>query len=309
MDALAPVTLDPDELLLLRLSVGPGAERGAPFAPLGVAPAPAAIERGARSLIARGLLDRRSRRPHRELVRRLLAVAQPDLRLTLALATAPPELDLYGRASRFVAHREEAGAHVLGPVQEDVDVRDEVLPRLVARGAAGDFFATDLDLAEAALALALGREGPSPLPRLVAVAAALDVLEALVPGPAVALAPTSPGVPRASPRPALAGDALAAAGASLVARGLASSRGDTLALRPDLAPVAAALAAGRHRVLTRLDFVATGTRVEAVALVEVPGSLFALSPRATGGLALAELDARALAARVDATLRAGLQPK
>ena len=88
---LAPpetIELSTDEVLLLRYTCELTFDEESAFGPLGEHPEPERLQKSARALIDRGLADRKTYRPHRELLRRLLAVAQPDCRIIL-LAAGP----------------------------------------------------------------------------------------------------------------------------------------------------------------------------------------------------------------------------
>lgn len=268
-----PVELDRAELGFLRFVANMSAE---PESPLAAIPVPARAEdtrAGRESLIDRGLVDARSLRPDRELIRRLLVVSEPDARIRLLAQSNGADaslIDAFERAGAHVQIQPIAGGLRLAPVQDEAELLEEVRRRLPVRGSAGDFVSLELD-AEEYLAFSL----------LAARAAHRH------------LRPDSEAVLAAR---------LSGALHRLIDKNLATEREGVLRLRPFLDDLARAIASRSRLVLVRNDFGVHEWLTRDVTLVAVPGSLFQLHAARGRGVSIAELDVEHLQEALRETL-------
>ncbi len=241
---------------------------------------PTRFEADARALAKKGLVDRRDFRPGRDLLRRMLVVAQPDSRLTRT-DVAPEQVravaNFYERAGVWVEHRRSHGVNHLGPVLEAADVVDELVRGFSPRRSSGDFVRLELDSDEAitfallAQAADLGLDW-APAPHY-ALNAAHDILCV-----GHSEAPTGLGTRR------LSAAAQERALQSLEQKGICLGK-QRLHLKPFLRDLGAGLAARTRTILARNG---AGEPKEA-SLLLVPGSLFWLTLGPEGG-AVVELD-------------------
>jgi hypothetical protein len=252
-----PIELTTEEVSLLRFTCDLVFDEESAFGPLMERRDQEVLRRSARTLVEKGFADPKTYRPHRELLRRLLVVAQPDCRIIL-LAAGPGRgerlLDVYGRAGAFVSYVRSGFDHRLGPPLELVDVFDDVLSCFTPRRSTGDFIDLELTSIEY-LAFAGGG------------AAGKETRESFTQFP-----PPSE-------------EELARAREELAKKG---------ALRGYLHDLAIGLAHRTRHVLTRIDFGAEDWFVRDATLVHVPGSLFWLRPRHEGGIHVRELDLEGL---------------
>ncbi len=297
VDPAQPIELSADELLLLRLTCELAADEESPLGPIDVDVDPDRLETGARSLVKRKLADRRTYRPHRELVRRLLVVSEPDSRIVL-LHTGPAQaeriLDLYVRAGAHVAYRRTGGSYSFGPPLEDVDVRDEIRSNFKPRRSTGDFVELTMTAAEyfafGAFAREVALKGQASLdaaPERSAVDATMEGT-ILMPGRRARFAPGDDvAMPRLTVPDEKTWDAALEA---LAAKGVLSKSDDGWSLRSPLFDLARGLATKHRYVLTRFDFGPSDWFVRDATLVPVPGSIFWLRTTTDGGLSITELD-------------------
>lgn len=266
---------------------------------------PAALEASARSLVAKGLANEKTYRPHREVVRRVLVAAQPDSRIVL-LAAGPGSgerlLDIYVRAGAFVRYTRSGDAHRFGPPLEYVDVFDEVLSHFVSRASTGDFidlrlsppeyFAFSSAATELAQIKATGQSNVRLDSRRPARHLGDSTMDGavLMPGGRTRFGPGDP--PSLLPVPNE--DEWNAAIHGLAEKGVIAKIGATYQLRGYLHDLALGLATRTRHVLTRFDFGGPSWFVRDATLVPVPGSLFWIRPTHEGGLRIREVDRPAL---------------
>ncbi len=288
-----PIELTTDEILLLRFTCELAIDEESAFGPLVDRQDPEVLRRSARSLVDKGLADRKTYRPHRELLRRLLVVSQPDCRIIL-LAAEPGRgerlLDLYGRAGAYVPYARAGLDHRLGPPLELVDVYDEIVANFTPRRSTGDFIDLRLTSLEylafsaAATELAQKKSKGAVNVRLDSDRPVEGMGDTTLDG--AILQPRSLSLP--SPKDWAAGlHGLAEKGAIVKA-------GETYQLRGYLHDLAIGLANRTRHVLTRIDFGAGDWFVRDTTLVHVPGSLFWLRQTKDGGLAIREVDPEGL---------------
>lgn len=296
------IELTTDEIQLLRFTCDLIVEDEAAFGPLHGRPAPKVLQKSAETLVSRGLADKKTYRPHRELVRRLLIAAQPDARIILLEAgpgTGERLLDVYVRAGAFVHHSRNGDVHRIGPPLEYVDVFDEVLSHFTARVTSGDFIDLHLTPAEyyafstAAVELAHQKaQGQrnvrleSALPAKVAGDSSMDGA-VLMPGQRNRFVP-GPDAVSLLAVPDEIGWKAALHG--LLDKGAIARNGSTYLMRGYLHDLALGLANRTRHVLTRFDFGGEDWFVRDATLVPVPGSLFWLRTTHDGGLRIRELD-------------------
>lgn len=315
------ITLFGDELLFLRFTAELEADSESPFGALPASPDPEVLHSAVQSLARRHLADPRNLRPHREALRRLLIVAQPDARVVLLRAGAGQGerlLDLYERAGAFVRYSKHGDSHRFGPPLELVDVHDEIAGMFVPRRSTGDFVRFRLGPAEhyafslLAAELVGRREGrgsghgiglrpPSHTDPAV-FDPTMDGAIAL-PGRRVSRAELG-GEPRRArihtPEGAAASieaptsETWNEALQGLVRKNVVFRAHDQFELRPYLHDLAAGVMTQARHVLTRFDFGAEHWIVRDATFVPVRGSLFLLRATRDGGLEVRELDAAGL---------------
>jgi hypothetical protein len=315
VSGLETLELSGEELMLVRLSSALAGEEESPLPPLESRPDAARLESSARSLVKRGLADRRSYRPHREILRRILVVAQPDARVVL-LAVGPGQaerrIDVYERAQVFVSYQRQGDRHRFGPPLEFVDLHDEVAAHFTARRSTGDFIALDLDPPEYAVFSAAARnlatrgKGRSArLERDMPLTGLNDTSldgAVLMPGKSSRFVPG--GGPEGAPRIPISAIEWQAAIGRLEKKGVLQAEEGGHHLRPFLHDLADGLTRRTRYVLTRFDYGEGDWIVRDAIFVPVDGSLFLLKPTREQGLTIRELDAakleRALKAAIEA---------
>lgn len=303
IDPGSALDLSGDELLLLRLTCELATDDESPLKPVALDVDADRLERGARSLVRRGLADRRTYRPHRELVRRLLVVSEPDARIVLLHAgpgRAERVLDNYVRAGAYVMYQRSGEHHTFGPPLQMVDVLDEIRARFSPRRSTGDFIRLELTPAEYYALVCFSKElvlhdagrldGTRP-PR-----SKLDTTmdgAVLMPG---RRARFSPGEAAATAGSLAIPDEAAwrAALRSLQAKDVLGRDGADWVLRNYLRDLARGIATKTRFVLTRFDFGPGDWFVRDATLIPVPGSVFWLRGTRGGNLAISEVDAEGL---------------
>ncbi|MFO0727428.1 MAG: hypothetical protein U1E65_26865 [Myxococcota bacterium] len=265
-----------------------------------------ALERAAKRMVDRALADPETLRPHRELVRRLLIVSQPDARVVLLERDgdgARRALEYYERAGAFVSYKRDAEDHDLGAPSDLEEVLRQVEDHLPTRGSFGDFIDFTLDSAEYfAFSLFAGEllrrqrergyETKLPTSKVKVRGLARPPREALDDeGTPIAQLfsrlPRGPSLRRSAPD-------WEEAIASLEAKDLVHKSGDQIRLRPFVHDLAIALAAKHRLVLTRFDFGAEDWIVRDATLVPVPGSLFSVRAVSADTIRVVELTKEAL---------------
>ncbi len=312
IDPGSEIELSDDELLLLRLTCELTTDDESPLGPLRPEVDPQQLENGARTLVRRGLADRRTYRPHREVVRRLLVVSEPDARVVLLHAApghAERVLDVYLRAGAFVSYRRSGASHFVGPPLEQVDVLDEVRARFSPRRSTGDFIKLDLTPAEYYALVCFAKElvlhgeaemGPKRPARSVFDPTMDGAV--LMPG---RRARFTPGESAETTGNLAIPDEAAwrAALDALVEKDVLSKDRNNWILRSYLWDLARGIATKTRFVLTRFDFGPGDWYVRDATLIPVPGSVFWLRTVGKKGLAINEVDAagleRAMASAVD----------
>lgn len=270
----------------------------------------AALERGARTLVDRGLADAGTLRPQRELSRRLRIVSDPDARVLLLERDAQGArrvLEYYERAGAFVSYSAQSGTHTLGAPTELEAVLRQITTRLPTRASRGDFVDFTVSASEYfALSLFAGQtcaaaredslashrsrtrvavEGEEPSTFRDGVAL-LDRLE-------------DEGTPigqlfaHAPPQPA--GQSWDATVRALVDKNVLAQEGQRFRLRPYLRDLALALGTKHRTVLTRFDFGADDWIVRDATLIPVPGSLFVVRAVEPDVIRIAEMTSDDLA--------------
>lgn len=305
----ASVTLSSDELAVLAFTGDLAASEESPWAAAGD-PGEHALERGARTLVSRGLADAGTLRPQRELARRLRVVADPDARVLLLEQDTQGSrrvLEYFERAGAFVAYGHKNGEHSLSAPLELEAVLRQITGRLPTRASRGDFvdftvsaseyFALSLFAGQTCAAaredsLALHRararvdvEGaePSVLTRGVSPLAALEDEGT----PISQLFGHLPPVPR--------GQSWDATVRALVDKNVLAQDGPRFKLRPYLRDLALALGTKHRTVLTRFDFGAEDWIVRDATLIPVPGSLFVVRAVEPDVIRIAEMTSDDLA--------------
>ncbi len=295
----ATVELEPDELLCLRLALELYGDRHCPFVAL-EAVSEDRLARAARTLVQRGLVDKKRFRPDRDLTRRLLVVSEPDARIVL-MAAGPAGVqrlvDLYERTGVYVQHAAVGRSHALGPVLEAVEIFQDLVRRFSPRSAAGDFIDLQLDgpqhFAFMCFAQAASLDGGTGvLTTEVPTAPLQTTLDGLVLGPDKKLPSASTmQLPEAPDdegwREALHG---------LLQMDAIRRSKEGFVIKPYLRDLAMGLVKDTRHVLTRFDYLEKDWDSRNATFVAVPGSLFSLNSRPEGGLRVRELRARDLKA-------------
>lgn len=308
-----PLILSGEEVLFVRLASALNSDEESPLDPLGTTPDEPLLERSGRMLFERKLLDAKTMRPHREVVRRLLVVGQPDSRIVLLRAGAGQGerlMDLYGRSGAFVHFVKSGDKYRFGPPLEILDVLDEVVRIFSPRRSTGDFVELRLTPHESFAFVFLASELVAGLRNGAAVARLSRtpppqrkqsaMLDHSIDG-----ALLLPGKRISRLSPALFGeDALASPVPSdiewigalegLLKKDVLYASGDGFELRPYLRDLAIGLMTQNRHVLTRFDFGARDWVVRDVTFVPVSGSVFSVRATREGGMGVKELDARAL---------------
>lgn len=273
-----PVALSKAELGFLRFVSSMTAEEESPLAALALPSRAEETRAGREALIERGLVEARSLRPDRELVRRLLVVCEPDARVRLVSLRSHEEtilVDAFERAGAHVQLERAGDGLSFAPAEDETELRDRIRKQLPVRGSTGDFVRLELDR-EAYLAFSL--------------LAARSAYERLRPDSEALLTQRLGGGLRA-----------------LMEMDLAFERDGTPMLRPFLEDLGRALATKSRLHLVRTDFGAEEWLTRDVTFISVPGSLFQLHVTPTRGVMIAELDApsleRALADTLEPPLR------
>ncbi|MCK6548284.1 hypothetical protein L6R52_20725 [Myxococcota bacterium] len=315
------LVLSSDEVLHLRLAVPLDAGEGSPFGPVDRAPAAVRLAKAKATLVARGLVDPSTARPDREVLRRLLIVAQPDARIVLLRAGAGQGerlIDAYHRAGAYVRHHRHGDRHHLGAPEEHVHVVDAIVRAFAPRRSSGDFVRFELGAAEhAVLSVLVGEsaardradaDGPLALDR-----PGSDVLDPSIDGaiilPGRRIARVAPSLVGGGARPEVpSGDAWRAALDALARKDVLHAVDGGWALRPYLRDLALGLFSERRHVLTRFDFPGGDWVVRDATFVPVAGSVFLLRATPAGGLAVRELDASTLFEAVDEATRESASP-
>jgi hypothetical protein len=166
-----PFSLSREELMLLRFTCDLSAQEESPLGPVDAIDEPELLDQAAKTLAARHLIDLKSYRPDRELLRRLLIVSEPDARIVMLRYGSDRrhrEIDAYERASALVSYRREGERHELGPPRDLDSVLKDILAFFKPRRSRGDFVDLSLDpseyLAFSILAANLARSSGTPLP-------------------------------------------------------------------------------------------------------------------------------------------------
>lgn len=300
-----------DELHLLRFTCELSAEEESPLGPMRALEDEGALAGAARSLIERSLVDRGTLRPHREVVRRLLIVSQPDARIVLMRSDrggARRELDFYERAGAFVAYKKRTDRCSIGRPRDFDFVFEELLRLLPARRSFGDFVDVQLGAVEYfAFSLLAGDLAGKKRPEGRDDSTLRNV--ALGPGGQVELQTQlgDEGTPihqLLSRLPVERGRTTPGRGdwdraiQTLLDRELINKTGDGYQLRPYLHDLAMGLALRHRVVLTRFDFGAEDWIVRDATLIPVPGSLFLVRAVKEGAIRIVELNRDTLAAAV-----------
>lgn len=302
------VMLSRDELHLLRFTCELSADEESPLGPVRALEDEGALEHAARSLIARGLVDVATLRPHREVVRRLLIVSRPDARVVLMRSDgggARRELDLYQRAGAFVPYKRRGERHVLGKPRDFEAVAEEVLRALPTRRSFGDYVDFSLGPTEYfAFSLLAGDLAGKVKTGAAEPDADRSTIRNLGLGPGGFDVPLSVGLgdegtpihQLLSKLPVERGRSVPGrqdwdrAIAALLDKELITRHGDGYRLRPFLHDLAIGLALRHRVVLTRFDFGADDWIVRDATLVPVPGSLFLVRAVREGAIRIVELD-------------------
>lgn len=306
-----PLLLSADEVIYFRHAGALSADEESPFGPLEKGtPDGALLEK---ALLDRRLIDAKTRRPHREVLRRMLIVAQPDARIVL-LRAGPGQgerlMDLYGRAGAFVRYSKHGEKHRFGPPLEILDVLDEVVRLFTPRRSTGDFVEFRLAPHEGyaftvlAMELVAGLRNGSATARLSKTppparedSALLDHSidgAVLIPGKRIArLSPELFGEGLFS-RPVPSDSEWLLALEGLIKKDVIHAVSDGFELRPYLRDLAVGLMTQNRHVLTRFDFGSHDWVVRDATFVPVSGGVFTVRATRDGGLSVKELDSKIL---------------
>ncbi len=303
------VALSSDELAVLSFTGDLHAVEESPLR-LPQANEDGALERGARTLVDRGLADAVTLRPQRELSRRLRIVSDPDARVLLLERDTRGTrrvLEYFERAGAFVGYSGKDGEHRLSAPIELEAVLRQVTSRLPTRASRGDFVDFTVSASEYfALSLFAGQtcaaaredslsshsarsrvrvegEEPSTLRDGVRLSAELED-EGTPIGQMFAHAPPAP-----------AGQSWDATVRALVDKNVLAQEGMRFRLRPYLRDLALALGTKHRTVLTRFDFGADDWIVRDATLIPVPGSLFVVRAVEPDVIRIAEMTSDDLA--------------
>jgi hypothetical protein len=299
LDASDTITLSSDEVLYLRGRLGLKGREESPFGHLEGEIDAQAEARILSVLAQRGLADSRSQRGHREVIRRLLIVAEPDSRVVL-LRAGPAQgerlVDLYQRAGAFVAYARHQDRHRFGSPLELLDVVDEVCSYFSPNSSSSAAIDLILDPAEhfafsilAQDVVARKRDGKIvrrhslELPDGQGTSALDPSMDGavLIPGKR---GPVAPAI-----RPTA--DAWRSAILQLKLKNIVSEDESGLELRALFQDLALSLATDSRHVLTVFDFRSKEWDVKDVSFVSVGELVFILRTHADGALALKEVDA------------------
>jgi hypothetical protein len=307
-DLSGPAGLSADELALLAFT---GDLAATEESPLGAAArgTDVALERGAQTLVDRGLADAGTLRPHRELARRLRVVADPDARVLLLERDADGTrrlLEYYERAGAFVPYALVEGLHTLGPPVDLETVLRQVTQRLPTRASRGDFVDFTVSASEyfalslfAGQTCAAAREDSLAFHRARGRVAVEGAASPLGEGPPSSMYLEEEGTPIGQlfahlppPPRAPSWDSTVR---SLVDKNVLAADGGRFKLRPYLRDLALALGTKHRTVLTRFDFGADDWIVRDATLIPVPGSLFIVRAMEADTIRIAEMTTEDLA--------------
>jgi hypothetical protein len=318
LDVAAGFRLSPAELQLLAFTGDLHAEEESPLEIHERYDDTRALERAARRMVDRALADPETLRPHRELVRRLLILSQPDARVVLIERDqhgARRALEFYERAGAYVPYRFEGGEHDLGAPRAIDDVLREIAERLPTRGSFGDFVDITLSSAEY-FAFSLfagellrrmrerGNEPKLPTSKIKITGLSRPPRDELDDeGTPIAQLftrlPEARQLRRGAPDWERAIEALSK-------KDLIQRTGDQLRLRPFVQDLAVALAAKHRLVLTRFDFGAEDWIVRDATLVPVPGSLYSVRAVGPDTIRVVELTREALELIAERAIRSDI---
>lgn len=321
--------LTTDELHLLRFTCDVSTADESPLGRLVPILDSGVLEQAARSLIARGLADRGTFRPERELSRRLLIISQPDARIVLMDAGptgGDRVLDVYERAGAYAPYRAIADGHELWEPQELEVITQRVLRRFRPRVSMGDFFDFTLSTTEyfafSILAGDLSRRRRRAAsrgdakqsgrirvqePRGRAPKRRISQSEIEGPGAPISGVFHDEGTPihgllrrmpaELSNDPRVPDEAAwNRALDALEAKDIITRSADLYALRPALHDLALGLSTQRRSVLTRFDFGADDWIARDATFIDVPGSLFVVRALKEQAIRIIELDVAGLEA-------------
>ncbi len=315
----ATYELTAPEVLLVRMTCGLyGGDHGA-FVPPEAPPEAELLETGARALVRRGLADRKTFRPDRELVRRMLVVAEPDARVVM-LAVKPGlaerAVDIYERAGAFVRYQKKSGKQLFGPVEDSRAVAKQLRLQFKPRRSTGDFVHFQLDAAEhyafavfcrdrALSPKRRGRIRPANEPPTGPLDTSIDGAVLHPDKKTFALGEIA-GL-QSLPVPGQAGWERALE--SLVEKNIIEEKNGGHQLRPFLDDLAQGIFERERFVITRFDYESESPSVRDATVVPVPGSLFRLRSVGRTGLRVDELDRRSFSRLVASVLRPPRKPK
>ena len=274
-------------------------------------------ETGNLQAVAQGLLDRKlvqekSFRPTRELLRRLLIASQPDARVVLMRSEQHVHealFEVYERAHVYMPYRCSKQEHELDSPIEEKEVFNKIKNFFSPRGSTGDLIRIDMNLAEyfvfSVLAGDLQKKQARKKRRVIANSPTNDeraISHTRGRGPSVIVSNTvdEEGTPirgmlRDLP-PELGSQASIpspkhweAALDRLIADDIVVEKNNRHSLRPYLHDLAEGLSSQRRYVLTRFDFVMEDWIVRDASFITVPGSIFKLQAEAGGRVQIREL--------------------
>jgi hypothetical protein len=266
----------------------------------------------AQGLVDRDLVQAKTFRPARELLRRLLIASQPDARVVLMrseLQTHEALFEAYERANVYMPYQKRAGQYWLGEPIDEEDVFKRINRNFSPRGAQGDLISLNMSLSEyfvfSALAGDLKRRKKKHSERVIAGptssnSRAINHVQGR--GPSVVISSTvdDDGTPirgmlRDMP-PELGSDVSIPSVKNweealdrLIEADIVVEKGNRHSLRPYLHDLADGLTSQRRYILTRFDFVMEDWIVRDASFVTVPGSVFKLQAGAQGRMAIQEM--------------------
>lgn len=317
------------EVNLLRFTCDLYADEQSPLGPILVMEESSSLERAAASLVTRGLVDKGTFRPNRELVRRLLIVSEPDARIVLveAQSTGSQRLvDSYIRAGACVQYRRIDDGHEVDAPTELEDLQETLLRRFSPRRSTGDFVDFSLSSTEYfAFSILAGdlvtrqSGAKNRSTSRIRVRSSVDDETPTVrnisyqgdegPGAPVSGVFMDDGTPldgllRQLPPELRQGSHVPTeerwneAIDALLAKEIIVESGNRYCLRPYLHDLAIGLANQQRVVLTRFDFGGDDWIVRDATFVAVPGSLFLVRALPDTAIRVVELDQTALESSV-----------
>ncbi|MEE2902763.1 MAG: hypothetical protein VYC39_10545 [Myxococcota bacterium] len=261
----------------------------------------------AQTLLEKSLVEERTFRPKRELLRRLLIASQPDARIVLTkrnLNQTNLLFDAFERASTFMELQSNKQAISLGVPRGKSWLYKRVRGFFTARSSGGDLIELKMSLPEYFVFSLVAKETSNTAKPRAHPKRSMSHSESL--GPSVVMSDSvdeEGSLQRLAKKLSLdfekSGSVVQPfewlkALESLEKKGVIMRRKDSHALRPFLRDLSDGLTQRSRYVLTRFDYLAQEWVTRDLTLLSVPGSVFMLQTHANSVIHIKELDAQEL---------------